>query len=124
MDNDGFFSVEKLVEFGLSMAMARQMVGMFNQVMTPLSMPTSPNYMPMNTVMQYPSEQTIYVGVDGKPVGPLREYNIIELYRAKKITKDSLAWIPGMSGWARIEEIPTILRIIALTPPEYPIENY
>ena len=33
MDNNSFFSVDRLVEFGLGMAMAQQMVGMMNQTM-------------------------------------------------------------------------------------------
>lgn len=33
MDNDSFFSIDRLVEFCMGMAMAQQMVGMMNHTM-------------------------------------------------------------------------------------------
>jgi len=114
MENESMFSAERLVEFGLGMAMARQMVEMFNQTMTPMNttIPT-PGLSP--AFQRQPiSTPSIYVGIDGKPMGPLSEYEFLELYRNKRITKDSLVWISGMANWQRIEETPNILRIIAM----------
>lgn len=114
--DNGFFSVDRLVEFGLGMAMAQQMVQMFNQTIST-----------MNTQMPVYGQSTMqqnlsmfYVGIDGKSVGPLHEFDIVQLYQTGKINKESLAWMPGMAQWQRIEEVPAILRVIAMVPPTMP----
>lgn len=114
MDENSFFSIDRLVEFGLGMAMAQQMVQVMNQSMKQMYVPGSIQSMPT------PSVQTIYVVMDGQPVGPLSESDFLQLVTHRKVTKDTLAWLPGMSGWKPIEQIPTILKIVALTPPPLP----
>jgi hypothetical protein len=39
------------------------------------------------------------------------------LIAQKKVNKDTLAWMPGLLGWKPIEQIPAILKLVALTPP-------
>ena len=114
MDNQSFFSVDRLVEFGLGMGIAQQMVGMMNQYMQSMYVPGSIQSMPR------PIPQTYYVAIDNKQVGPLSEAELSQLIREKKVGKDSLAWIPGMSGWKPIEQVPAILKVVALTPPPFP----
>ncbi len=111
MDNNSFFSVDRLVEFGLGMGMAQQMVGMMNQYMQSMYVPGSiqsmPNAMP----------NTYYVALDGQQMGPLSERELSKLISLKKVNKNTLAWMPGMMDWKAIEQIPAILKIVALTPP-------
>ena len=38
----------------------------------------------------------------------------------KKITKQSYLWKPGMSGWQTAENIPEVLKLVALCPPPLP----
>lgn len=114
MDENSFFSIDRLMEFGLGMAMAQQMVQVMNQSMKQMYVPGSIQSMPT------PSVQTIYVVMDGQPVGPLSESDFSRLVTHRKVTKDTLAWLPGMPGWKPIEQIPTILKIVALTPPPLP----
>ena len=111
MDNNSFFSIDRLVEFGMGMAMAQQMVNVMNQSMKQMYVPGSIQSMPN------PQVSTFYVEIDGQPVGPLSESDFSRLVSEKRITKDSLAWMPGMIGWQTIEKIPAILRIVALVPP-------
>ena len=111
MDNQSFFSIDRLVEFGLGMGMAQQMVGMMNQYMQQMYVPGSIQSMPQ------PMPQTYYVAVDGQQVGPLNDGELVQLINQKKINKDSLAWVPGMLEWKPIEQVPAILKVIALTPP-------
>lgn len=111
MDNNSFFSIDRLVEFGMGMAMAQQMVNVMNQSMKQMYVPGSIQSMPN------PQVSTFYVVIDGQPIGPLSESDFSRLVSEKRITKDSLAWMPGMIGWQPIEKIPTILRIVALMPP-------
>ena len=114
MDNNNFFSVDRLVEFGMGMAMAQQMIQVMNQSMKQMYVPGSMQSMPAS-----PSP-IFYVAIDGQSVGPLTESEFAYLVTNKKVTKDSLAWMPGMPGWLPIEQVPAILKIVALTPPPRP----
>ena len=111
MDDNSFFSVDRLVEFGLGMGMAQQMVGMMNQYMQQMYVPGSIQSMPK------PMPQIYYVAIDGQQVGPLNDSELSRLIAQKQVNKDSLAWMPGMAAWQPIEQIPAILKIVALTPP-------
>lgn len=114
MDNDSFFSIERLVEFGMGMAMAQQMVGMMNQTMRQMYVPGSIQTMPAAQPI------TFYVALNGQQVGPISESEFSQMVSNKLITKDTLAWMPGMLSWKPIEQIPAILKIIAVAPPPIP----
>ena len=111
MDSNGFFSVDRLVEFGMGMGMAQQMVGMMNQYVQSMYVPGSIQSMPK------PLPTIYYVAIDGQQIGPLNDSELSSLIVQKKVTKDTLAWIPGLLEWKPIEQIPAILKIVALTPP-------
>lgn len=111
MNEQSFFSVDRLLEFGLGMGMAQQMVGMMNQYMQSMYVPGSIQSMPK------PMPQTYYVAIDGQQVGPLNDSELSQLISQKRVTKDSLGWVPGMVSWQKIEQIPAILKVVALTPP-------
>ncbi|MBR5687808.1 MAG: DUF4339 domain-containing protein [Prevotella sp.] len=111
MDNSNFFSVDRLVEFGLGMGMAQQMVGMMNQYMQSMYVPGSIQSMPQ------PMPHIFYVVIEGQQVGPLNESEVSKLIGQQRINKDTLAWVPGMAAWQPIAQIPAILKIVALTPP-------
>ena len=111
MGNNSFFSIDRLIEFGLGMGIAQQMVGMMNQSMQQMYVPGSIQSMPQNI------SQIYYVAIDGKQIGPLNDGDIVQLISQKRISKDTLAWVPGMQDWKPIEQIPAILKIVALTPP-------
>ena len=111
MNDQSFFSVDRLVEFGLGMGMANQMVGMMNQYMQSMYVPGSIQSMPQ------PLPSIYYVAIDGQQVGPLNDSELSTLIVQKKVSKDTLAWMPGMMEWKAIEQIPAILKIVALTPP-------
>lgn len=111
MDNSSFFSIDRLIEFGLGMGIARQMVGMMNQSMLSMYVPGSIQSMPTSIA------QTYFVAINGHQVGPLNDSELSQLISQKKVTKDTLAWMPGMTGWKPIEQVPAILKLVALTPP-------
>ena len=111
MDKSNFFSIDRLIEFGLGMGIARQMVGMMNQSMQSMYVPGSIQSMPSSIA------QTYFVAINGQQVGPLNDSELSQLISQKKVTKDTLAWMPGMTGWKPIEQVPAILKLVALTPP-------
>ena len=123
MNDNHFYSIDKLVEFGLGMSVASQMVNMMNQGMRNMYIPGSIQSMPQGQQQQQPIAQPvqqIYVGVDGMQVGPLTSNEFSELVRTHKVTKDTLAWLPGMPAWKPVSEVPELLKVIALTPPPLP----
>lgn len=111
MNNSSFFSVDRLVEFGLGMGIAQQMVCMMNQYMQQMYVPGSIQSMPKPMPIIY------YVAIDGQQVGPLNDGELSQLILQKRINKDTLAWVPGMPAWKPIEQVPAILKVVALTPP-------
>ena len=58
-----------------------------------------------------------YVAIDGQQVGPLNANELSQLVTQKRINKNTLAWVPGMSAWQPVAQVPAILKVIALTPP-------
>lgn len=115
MNNDSFFSMDRLVEFGLGMAMARQMVNVMNESMQNMYVPGS-----AQTIPQPQPVSNLYVALNGQAVGPLSASEFSHLVCEKKVTKDTLAWMPGQMGWKPIEQIPAILKIVAIAPPPIP----
>lgn len=117
MDNQSCFYIDRLVDFGLSMGVANQMVGMMNQYMRQMDIPGSIQQ------AQKPVTSIYYVAIEGKPIGPLNDSEMAGLITQKRVVKDTLAWMPGMLEWKPIEQIPAILRVVALAPPKLPNEK-
>lgn len=114
MDNGNFYSIDRLVEFGMGMAMAQQMVKVMNETMRQMYVP--------GCIQSMPAAQpiTFYVAINGQQIGPISEREFTQLVIKKQVTKDTLAWMPGMLVWKPIEQIPAILKIIAVVPPPIP----
>lgn len=111
MTDQNFFSIDRLVEFGMSAAIAQQMVKSMNQNMQNMYVPGSIQSMPQ------PAPSIYYVAINGQQTGPLNEAELTQLIIQKQVNKDTLAWMPGMAAWQPIEKVPAILKVIALTPP-------
>jgi len=118
MNDNNFFSIDRLVEFGLGVSMAQQMVNVMNQSMKSMYVPGSIQSMPAKPE---PVSNIYYVAPERKPMGPLNDTEITKLILLGKIDKDTLAWMPGMSNWKAIADIPEILKLVALTPPQLPV---
>lgn len=107
-EHSNFFSIDNLVELGLGIAVAKNLVNGFNQNLNSATKPI--DYAVRNA----------HVSIDHKDVGPLNETEIRQLFCERRLFADTLAWMPGMTEWKTIEQIPAILKIIALTPPQLP----
>lgn len=113
-DNDKFFSIDKLVEFGMGIAIADQMVNSMNKALNETQIPGAGKVIPLQPEIVY------YAVIDGKQKGP---YSITELSRLiaeKKIVKETYIWKPGMKQWDLAQNISEILSLVALTPPPLP----
>lgn len=111
--NDDFNSIDRLVELGLSLAIANQMVSSMNQSLNQMQVPNG-------QVMRPKAGEYYYVVIDGKQAGP---YLLTELYRLieeKRVCKETYVWKPGMTQWDLAENIAELVKLVALTPPPVP----
>ncbi|MFM2195262.1 MAG: hypothetical protein RL092_862 [Bacteroidota bacterium] len=112
MNDDSFFSVDRLLEFGMSMAIAQQMVNTMNMAMN--------NMNASGVTTPISSHPALYYAVlDGNPAGPFSEKELSQLITEKKILKDTYVWKPGMLQWQFAEKLPEVLKLVALTPPPF-----
>lgn len=128
MSNNNFYSVDKLVEFGLSMAVANQMVNSMNTAlqnsyiagaqMTSHGSQLSMQNKGVNTTSQLPPDapQNISVVIENRTIGPLTPLEFCLLIDKKIIISSTLAWLPGMTDWKQIIDIPELLKLIASRP--------
>ncbi len=107
MDNS-FDSIERLMEFGMSMAVAQQMINTMNHTINNMQVPGYGNS------FIAPQPQQYYAVVDGAQVGPITESEVSQLITAKKITAEALMWKPGACAWSTAQAMPEINKHILL----------
>ncbi len=115
MNENSFFSIDKLVEFGMGFAVAQQMVQMMNHTMQNMHIAGTQN--PMSSLNSAPT--AFFVVIDGQQAGPFSESEILQLITQKKITNETYVWHQGMQDWKKSEEVPAIVRIVAINPPPF-----
>jgi len=114
MNNDPFFSIDRLVSFGMEMAVAQRMVTSMNDALRGVAIPG-----PHNEPVSVP-QHIYYVVLDGKTAGPFTSPETSRLINEGRINKDTHAWRPGMPAWEKVGNVPDLLRLVALTPPPFP----
>ena len=112
--DDNIFSIDRLIEFGISMSIANQMATSMNQTYKNIEVPGARK--PMLQKM----ESAYYVVIDDEQCGPYSLADISKMIREKKIVKETYMWKPGMAQWELAENIDEVLTIVALTPPPVP----
>lgn len=123
MDESSFYSVDRLVEFGMSLAVATQMANSMNQSLSVMQIPGARNETAHLLEPQvFPSQRqsVYYVVLEGEAVGPLSPAELSRLISEKRVTKETYVWKPGMAEWRLAETLPEVLRLVALTPPPIP----
>ena len=113
MDDGSFFSMDRLLEFGMGMGIAQQMIKTMNESMTSMHVPGAMN--PMGQVKQ----NLFYVVIEGNQIGPLSESELSRLIGEKKVAKETYVWMPGMTNWQIAENVPEVLKLVALSPPPF-----
>lgn len=104
-------TTDRLMEFGLSMALSQHMIQVMNQAMQQMQVPNS---------AKAPSPTSnCYIVVEGKPVGPISTDTLLKDY-GRFINGDTLAWMPSMSGWRPMKDVPGLNQLLHLLPPSLP----
>jgi hypothetical protein len=112
-DDNSFNSIEKMMEFGMSMAVAQQMMQTMNQAMQTM---TTPHFQQANFQMPATAVQ-IYALVNNIPQGPFTEQELSGHIFANRVNRETLVWIHGMPGWMQAQQVPEVVKLFALMPP-------
>lgn len=106
-----FSTIDRLMEFGLGMGIAQQMINTMNQ---------SFNNMPVagvdsNVKMPHALENAGYYAIiDNIQTGPFTASELQKAIDKRLITLDTLMWYSGMTGWRQAKYIPSVYKMILM----------
>jgi hypothetical protein len=100
------YDMDRLIEFGMSMAIARQMTEAMNSSLRSAQ-----------ATQREPPQRVYYAVLEGRQAGPFSETELVRLINDKKLSKETYVWHPGLPRWTTAENAPEILRLVALAPP-------
>lgn len=114
-----FSSLDKLVEFGLGVGIATQMINTMNQTLARAAYPgvgINPGLSPTpgidNTVSSSPGGY--YIVYDERLAGPLTEQELATLVAKGVVKADTFCWHAGLNSWRLAEDIPEINKLLLL----------
>lgn len=108
-DYNSFSTIDHLVEFGMGIAIAQQMVSTMNHCIGNMRIPGTGN-----TLTQGKTVTLYHVLVNDTVAGGFSEEELVTLAKAKSLTSESMVWKPGMSGWMQAKNVPEVQKIILL----------
>jgi hypothetical protein len=111
MDDQNYNSLEKLLEFGMSMSVAQQMMQTMNHAMQNM---TTPHFDNVNVPL--PQVKHYYALVNDIPQGPFTEQELSGYIFSKSVLKETLVWHQSMQGWLQAQQMPEISKLFALLP--------
>ena len=114
MNND-FSSMDRLMELGISMAVAQQMMGTMNHALNSMQTPGAGQPMIKPDV-------NYFAVIDKLQAGPLSEAEIIELIKANRIKPDTLVWKQGFPAWKQACEVSEINKSLLLYQPNQTVK--
>ena len=115
MNQDNSFApIERLMEFGMSMAVANQMVQTMNEVMAKSNKPSL-----QNVGLQHQVPKSYYIVVNDITQGPFSENEISNYIITNKINENTFVWHDGMSHWELSKDIPEVAKLFLLKPPKF-----
>jgi hypothetical protein len=101
MSNDNNFnSIEKMMEFGMSMAVAQQMMQTMNHAMSQMQTPQF-----NNVNMPVPAPKQFYALVNDIPQGPFTESELTGHIVAGRVQKTTMVWLQGIPSWMPAEQV-------------------
>jgi len=113
MNNDNNFnSIEKMMEFGMSMSIAQQMMQTMNHAMSQMQTPQF-----KNVNVPVPIAKQFYALVNDIPQGPFNESELTAHIVAGKVQKTTMVWLHGMPSWMPAEQVMDVNKLFALVPP-------
>lgn len=112
LNDNSYNSIERLMEFGMSMAVAQQMMQTINHAMQNI---TTPQFKNLNVPL--PQQIHFYALVNDIPQGPFTEQELSGHILANRVSKETLVWLNGMPGWMQAQQVPEVAKLFTLMPP-------
>lgn len=120
-----FSSLDKLMEFGLGLGIATQMMNTMNTTIARTAMPgvaINPGVYPAADLRNGQCENAqeavpqpeYYIVHDEKVAGPFSEHQLDELIRKGIVGKKTFCWMPGQPQWNLAENIPQVNKLLLL----------
>ena len=111
MDDNSFSSIDRLVEFGMGMAIANQMISTMNTCIAGMRVPA-------REIRLCRQRGFYYFVVNGNAqVGPCEESELADYVKIGSLRQDSLMWRQGLSGWVFARDLPEINKLFMLIKP-------
>lgn len=98
---------------GAGMAIAGQMAGALQGAQGSAGSAGTPP--PLSTPVA-----SFFLAVDGKQAGPFDAATLAARAREGSLTRQTLVWKQGMSGWTAAEQVPELQPVLAQVPPPLP----
>ena len=102
--------LEKIMELGIGLSVARQMPDMISQSMQAAN-PQNRNQL---SPPQIPNETVWYLIVDNAQSGPFNEETLKQIIKNNLITPETLVWRTGMSQWKPANTVPEVNKLFLL----------
>lgn len=110
-DYNSFSTIDHLVEFGMGIAIAQQMVNTMNHCIGNMQIPGTGN-----SLNHGKAPVRYHVLVNNAVAGGFSEEELATLAKAKSLTSETMVWKSGMSGWMQAKNVPEVQKIILLNP--------
>ena len=108
------------IGMGMGFAMANQMGQAFGQNQSQGQSQAQSQQAPAMTPPPIPVEKSYFVAVNGQQTGPFSMTELKAQSASRTLTRDSLVWSEGMSGWTKAVEVPELAALFASVPPPLP----
>lgn len=115
-----FSNIDRLIEFGMGMSLARQMVNTMNNTMNNMQVAgvnaqsTGNLNQQCGTACAPINTSKWYVAIDDHMAGPLTEEEVSTLISRGNILNHTLLWCQGMQSWSMAQDIPEINKLLLL----------
>lgn len=110
-DYNSFNTIDHLVEFGMGIAIAQQMMNTMNHCIGNMKIPGAGNELaPNNPTPKY------HILANDAVAGPFTEEELGTLAKAKTLTSETMVWKPGLNGWMQAKNVPEVHKVIMLNP--------
>ena len=96
--------LEKIMELGIGLSMARQMPDMISQSMQA----ANPQMRGQQTPPQIPQETVWYLVIDNAQAGPFNEEALKQIIKNNLIKPNTLVWKTGMPKWMPASNVPEV----------------
>jgi hypothetical protein len=107
MNDENMFSFNRLIEFGIGMSIAQQLVKNFSEAKYDNRQESVGNEKQIVNTKGY------YAIIHGIQRGPFTEQEVIQLISEKQVVKETYIWREGMPSWTIAEKVPNFLRLVA-----------